>query len=406
MRYLHEAALRIMRGESEVAAVVGAEAQYAVNKAKAAKIELPWTPIATDVENPFPVAGRLNPVVIAHGAIRPIQVYPFYENASHIPWGQSPREALTESGELWSRYAAVAAANPYSWSKQQFTAADIVTPTQDNRLIAYPYTKRMVANPAVNQGAAVILTTLEHARALRIDPSRLIFVCGGASAMEPRDYLARDQYARSDAQDVVLSAMHELAQANGGDLGATELYSCFPCVPKMTRRVLGLDADVVPTVTGGLSFFGAPLNNYMTHATCAMVRHLRAGRAESGLLYGQGEFVTKHHALFVTRHAPRIPLQIHYSLQHEVDRRRGSVPPLLTTYQGGCTVETHTVIYDRGEPQHGIVIARTTNGERIMARVLTSDTSAIDLLTDRNRSPIGRLGRIRLGSDGLLVCDF
>ena len=250
MRYLHEAALRIMRGESECAAVVGAEAQYAVNKAKAANTPLPWTPIAKDIENPFSIEGRLNPIAIAHGAIRPIQVYPFYENASHVAWGQTPREALAESGELWSRYSAVAAANPYSWSKQHFTPSEITTPTRSNRPIAYPYTKHMVANPAVNQGAAVILTTLERARAMKIDESRLIFILGGATAMEPRDYLARDQYARSDAQDVVLNALHELAQVHGSEIGATELYSCFPCVPKMTRRVLGLDADATPTVTG------------------------------------------------------------------------------------------------------------------------------------------------------------
>jgi acetyl-CoA C-acetyltransferase len=42
---------------------------------------------------------------------------------------------------------------------------------------------------------------------------------------------------------------------------------------------------VQPTVTGGLTFFGAPLNTYMTHAACAMVRKLRNG-AKLGLLYG------------------------------------------------------------------------------------------------------------------------
>jgi acetyl-CoA C-acetyltransferase len=407
IRYLHEAALRIMRGESEVAAVVGAEAQYAVNKAKAANIELPWTPIAKDVENPFPTEGRINSVMLAHGAIRPIQVYPFYENASHAAWGQTPREALAESGELWSRFSAVAAANPYSWSKQQFTATEITTPARDNRLIAYPYTKRMVANPAVNQGAAVILTTLERARALKIDEERLIFIWGGAAAMEPRDYLARDQYARSDAQDVVLSTMIKLAHASGTEIDATELYSCFPCVPKMTRRVLGLGENVVPTVTGGLSFFGAPLNNYMTHATCAMVRHLREGRDATGLLYGQGEFVTKHHALLVSRTAPTIALHADCKVQAEVDRRRGSVPALLTEYRGPATIETHTVIYDRdGAPLHGIVIARTTNSERIMARVLAADTSALSALTDPARSPIGLTGHAELYGDGLLVWKF
>src|SRR5262249_12386130 len=38
VRYLHEAAQRIARGESEVGLVVGAEAQYAVNHAKRAGV--------------------------------------------------------------------------------------------------------------------------------------------------------------------------------------------------------------------------------------------------------------------------------------------------------------------------------------------------------------------------------
>ena len=94
----------------------------------------------------------------------------------------------------------------------------------------------------------------------------------------------------------------ELAGGDGRKFDAIELYSCFPCVPKMARRTLGLGDDVQPTVTGGLTFFGAPLNTYMTHAACAMVRKLRNG-ARLGLLYGQGGFVTKHHALVLSRQA-------------------------------------------------------------------------------------------------------
>jgi hypothetical protein len=223
--------------------------------------------------------------------------------------------------------------------------------------------------------------------------------------MEPRDYLARDQYKRSDAQDVVLNCMRELAHANNSEIDATELYSCFPCVPKMTRRVLGMDDDAVPTVTGGLSFFGAPLNNYMTHATCAMVRHLRAGHASLGLLYGQGEFVTKHHALLVSRNPPVAALNTNYNLQAEVDRRRGVVPALVNEYDGQAVVETHTVIYDReGAGLHGIVIARTTDGDRIMARAVHTDS--IKMLTDATRSPIGLTGGVSPSNDGILHWDF
>ena len=49
IRYLHEAAQRIARGECSVAAVCGAEAQSTATKAERAGIDLPWTPFAHDV---------------------------------------------------------------------------------------------------------------------------------------------------------------------------------------------------------------------------------------------------------------------------------------------------------------------------------------------------------------------
>jgi hypothetical protein len=172
----------------------------------------------------------------------------------------------------------------------------------------------------------------------------------------------------------------------------------------MTRRVLGLPRDVVPTVCGGLSFFGAPLNNYMTHATCAMVRQLRAGSAAAGLLYGQGEFVTKHHATLLSRTIPKVALNADYKVQLEVDRRRGAVPVLLTEYRGAASIESHTVIYDRdGAPLHGIVIARTANGQRVMAR---ADKTIAAVLIDSEHTPIGMAGHIATGDDALLRWEF
>ena len=189
----------------------------------------------------------------------------------------------------------------------------------------------MVANPLVNQGAAVIVTSLEQARAAGIPEDKLIFVHGGAAASEPRDYLAREQYLRSDAQDVVLEAVQRLCETSRTTLDAYELYSCFPVVPKMAARKLALDPAIATTVTGGLTFFGAPVNNYMTHAACAMTRHLRSGAASAGLLYGQGEYVTKHHALVLGRHPgsrrPQPPIASSRLRTHAaVQSRRSSTP--------------------------------------------------------------------------------
>src|ERR1700732_3796163 len=144
IRYLHEAAQRIARGECSVAAVCGAEAQSTATKAERSGVELPWTPFAHDVPEPKRGAAFQKPMAVKLGVFRPITVYPFYEAASAAHWGQTPREAMAESGALWSTYSSVAAQNPNAWLKRRFAPDEITTPTPDNRLIAWPYTKLMV----------------------------------------------------------------------------------------------------------------------------------------------------------------------------------------------------------------------------------------------------------------------
>jgi acetyl-CoA C-acetyltransferase len=329
-------------------------------------------------------------------------VYPLYEAATSAHWGQTPREAMAESGQLWSIYSDVASQNPNSWLKRRFTPDEITTPTPDNRLIAWPYTKLMVANPTVNMGAAVLMTSLAKARAAGIPEHRLVHVWGGASAEEPRDYLIRDQFFESHPQNAVLKAILDLVGGDGKAFDAIELYSCFPCVPKMARRTLGLGADVQPTVTGGLTFFGAPLNTYMTHAACAMVRKLRSS-ARLGLLYGQGGFVTKHHGLVLSRQASQHALAQDTSVQAEADGHRRTVPEFVTEAQGTGSVESFTLIYGRnGEVEHGVVMLRTSGNARALARVPAHDGATLAHLLNMDRTPVGSSGDIVTADDGVL----
>jgi acetyl-CoA C-acetyltransferase len=399
IRYLHEAAQRIARGECAVAAVCGAEAQSTATKGQRAGVALPWTPFAHDVEEPKRGAAFQKPLAVKLGVFRPVTVYPFYEAATSAHWGQTPREAMAESGALWSRYSEAAAQNPNAWLKRRFAPAEITTPSPDNRLIAWPYTKLMVANPSVNMGAAVLLASLAHARAAGVGEDRLVYPLGGAFAEEPRDYLVRDQFHESHPQNAVLNAVRDIA--GDGAFDAVELYSCFPCVPKMARRTLGLAADVQPTVTGGLTFFGAPLNSYMTHAACAMVRSIRAG-AKRGLLYGQGGFVTKHHALVVSRQAPGTALAQDASVQTEADRNKRAVPAFVTDASGKGSVESFTVLFRQGgDVEHGVVMLRTEQDTRTLARVAASDMATLAHLMNIERTPVGTTGDITMAADGV-----
>src|ERR1700704_6061878 len=149
IRYLHEAAQRIARGETKVAVICGAEAQSTATKAERAKVTLPWTPFAHDVPEPKRGAAFQKPMAVTLGVFRPVTVYPFYEAATSAHWGQTPRQAMAESGRLWSTYSEVASQNPNAWLKRRIASDEITTPSQGNRLIAWPYTKLMVANPMV-----------------------------------------------------------------------------------------------------------------------------------------------------------------------------------------------------------------------------------------------------------------
>ncbi|AWN46435.1 acetyl-CoA acetyltransferase [Methylobacterium terrae] len=406
VRFLHEAALRIARGEVEVAALCSGEAEHSAGAARRAGLKPerdavpPWTAPDPAWTNPR-ARDYLHPQALRHGLSQPVFVYPLYETALQAAWGQTPRQGRDESAALWSAMSRVAGANPNGWLRRPFAAEEIATPSPANRPIAWPYPKLMVANPVVNQGAGLIVTSLALARAAGIPEHRVVPIGPGAAAAEPRDWLARDRFDHAPAQDAVLAETLRRAGFAPPDLAAVELYSCFPCVPKMARRSLGLPADAVPTVAGGLTFFGAPLNGYMAHAACAMVRALREAPGAAGLLYGQGEFVTKHHAL-VLGGRPRAPADAPVSVQDEADRRRGPVPPVVEAATGRATLETHTVLFDReGAPERGVVVLRQ-GGARLLARVPAADRGTLGRLTDLDRSPVGGEGRLRTAPDGLL----
>jgi acetyl-CoA C-acetyltransferase len=404
IRSIHEAAVLIACGELTTVAIVGGEAVNARNHARKDNVTLDWTPqVSREKAVQFPSSTfAMSPVAKQLGVTDPAQIYPLYEMATQAAWSQTPAQGQTESAALWADYAGVAAHNSFAWIRTAPSAEAIATVGPENRLIGWPYPKLMVANPSVNQAAAVIVTSLAAARASRVPENRLIHVWGGAAANEPEDYLLRDSFAHSTAQAVALEKAVEIVGGNAASFDRIELYSCFPVVPKMALRTLGLDAaNHAPTVAGGLTFFGGPLNNYMSHAVCAMVRALRAAPQELGLLYGQGGYFNKHHTLVVSVRPGPAPLSLDYSVQDKADRTRGPVPPLLEGYAGPADIETYTIPYGRdGEPLHGIVIARSPDGGRTMARVTVDDSDSMALLLSTEKSAIGTKGRIHIDAFG------
>lgn len=401
IRLLGEAAERIATGEIRSAIICGGEAMRARAQAVKRGEALAWGP-ADPAARPSTPLDYVTQQAANHGLTQPTNVYPLYENATRHSWGQSLDEGQAESSALWHRYSEAAARNEFAWLGREFDAAEIGNDTADNRMIAFPYRKLMVANPMVNQAAAVLVTSLARARAAGLADADLIFIGSGARADEPKDFLTRDRFDRSSAQDEVLTSTLAANDMAAAGIDLWELYSCFPTVPKMARRTLALASDFDPSVTGGLTFFGAPANNYMTHAITAAVRALRNGESQTALLYGQGEFVTKHAAILLSRIASgRMPEM--KDVQAAAEARMGPLPTLLATYEGPATIESYTVIFDRdGAPVQAPIVLRTPEGNRTVALGDLSDPGLADWLTGPNASPIGAKGSVSALDDATL----
>jgi len=242
---LNEAVNHIAAGEIECAAIVGGEAlRTAAQLAAAASGD---DPSAHNLMRTA-TSRRAPSYRQRYGLTAPVDVYPLYENAGRAAYGQSLVEAQAESGEIWSRFSQVAAENPNAWIRRPMSAEQIIAPSADNRPIAFPYAKLMVANSSVNQGAGFIVMSLAMALARGMPAARLVYVGRGAAAHEPEHVLQRDRFDRSPSMAVSLRRTLELNDLTSADLDFVELYSCFPCVPKMARRVIDWPTNKPATV--------------------------------------------------------------------------------------------------------------------------------------------------------------
>jgi acetyl-CoA C-acetyltransferase len=397
VRLLNDAANRIGAGEVVMAAVVGGEAlrTAAGRVAKRASGEdKSYSAIRSAATQREPNYAQ------RHGLSAPVDVYPIYENATRAAWGQSLTEAQAESGIIWSGMSEVAAANDAAWIRKAVPAEDILTPSASNRPLAWPYTKLMVANSSVNQGAGFIITSLAEARRRGIAEERIIYVGMGAAAKEPANILRRDRFDYSVSMETSIRRTLALNAMTGTDFDHVELYSCFPCVPKMARRILDWPLEKPATVFGGLTFGGGPIANYMSHAVASMVEKMRH-EGKNGFLFANGGFATDNHCIILSTaplSAAHFPQD--YDYQAEADAKRGTVPVLDQDYTGPAMVESYTLFHDRsGTPKSGVVIARGTDDVRTLAQIDVTDADTLAFFTNGLIEPVGQSGQIDARGD-------
>ncbi len=325
-----------------------------------------------------------------HGLMMPVQFYGLMENARRYSCGISPGDYLIQMAELFSSLSRIASQNPYAAFPAYRDPESLRTVTDKNPLLVSPYTKGLVSQDRVNQGAALLLTTVETARKLGVNENRLVFLHGYADCKEPV-LLKRRILGRSPAMKAAIEGALDSAGIDSDSIDFFDLYSCFPIVVFNAREILDIDDnDPRPiTLTGGLPYFGGPGNNYSMHAVVSMVWKLRENSESFGLVYANGGWMTKHSAGIYSAEPPAEAWKPSSSrlLQAEVDNNQAV--EIEYRPHGRASVESFIINYSNGTPQSGLVIAKLENSvKRCIAVTAEQDSATLSRMIETD--PAGK----------------
>lgn len=301
---LGAAAERIRAGTSDVGAVVAGEALATIRRLRKAGDRPDWSH-RDPVKRPFPFEAPLHPAEVAHGVFQAYTTFAMRDLARRAHLGLAVPDHREAVGRLFAPMTEVAAANPYSWFPTVRTAAELIQPTSDNRLVAHPYTKLVTAIMDVDQAAAVVLASEDAADRLGVPADRRVYLRGWAEARDP-DYVAEhEQLWRSPA---MAEALHTALRRGGvgvDDVARFDLYSCFPSSVLFSLDALGLapdDSRAPFTVTGGLPYAGGPGSGYALGSLAAMADALVADPGSVGMVTAVGMHLSKHAAAVLSTH--------------------------------------------------------------------------------------------------------
>ncbi|MFM9376774.1 acetyl-CoA acetyltransferase [Gordonia sp. VNK21] len=381
----------IAAGETDAVVLCGAEVMSTVRAALAGDGEKPDYSEQIDgqlEDRGFGIAGLTSLDEVRHGLIPPVTQYAVIENARRHRLGEDPARYARAMGELFAPFSRVAAANPFSAAPTAYTADELITVTEQNRIVAAPYPRRLVARDQVNQAAAVVLMSAGAATAAGIDRSRWVFLHGHADARE-QPLMTRPDLSCGPAAAAAVRQALDMAGLRLDQISVLDLYSCFPVAVFNLTDALGLSPDDPRglTVTGGLPFFGGPGNNYSMHAIAETVHRLRDAPGAFGLVAANGGVLSKHSVgIYSTTAAPWRD-SWSAALQARLDARPSV--PVCHYPDGPATLESFTVINPARDDRSAVVIGRlTADGSRFIATVDAGDTAMFDLLTGDD-DPIG-----------------
>ncbi len=399
IRLAAELGRRIQDGELECAVICGAEALATAAQAmKTGQEPEGWPPLDEGARPDVVVGDARLPHTDAEFAanmIAPVVIYPLFEYGLWNEQGGTIEEHRGRLGRLWERFASVARTNPLSWAPDAPGAAEIATPSPSNRLVSLPYTKLLNSNITTDQAAALIICSQDFADRAGVGADRRVYPLAFGHATDHWFVTSRERLDRSAAAGIASRGTLEAAGTSIDEVEHLDIYSCFPSAVQMACQELGIDPWNDPrelTVTGGLTFFGGPGNNYVTHSLASMVERLRENPGQTGLCTAVGWYMTKHGAAVMRSAEAQEPLAF-FDGAEEVSRL--PLREMAEGREGEAVAEAASIVYDReGSPTVATVTAIFDDGARGVGK--STDPEFMELLASE---PVTGT-TVRLGADG------
>ena len=376
---LADAARAIQDGREEVSLVVGGEAKFRSLRAMITGETLEQTEQAAD-ETPDrflePSREILNPLELEYGLGMPVNQYALLESALRHAQGDSVEGNRRALGELYAGMSEVAAGNPEAWARDVFTAEEISEPSQGNRMLAFPYTKRHNSQWNVDQAACLILCSLKVARELGVREDRFLFPLAAAESNHMVSLVERGALDRCFGFHFSGAAALDAAGLAISDVQHLELYSCFPVAVRSQMRELAVPAGAAVTQSGGMAYAGGPLNNFAFQGLVRMAHLLREHPGEVGMVTAVSGMLTKQGVTLWSTRPPNDEFQF-----RDVSESVASQVPVyevVADYDGPVTIAAATVQYAGDNPVNAIFVCDLPGDRRSLA--LSTDADLMGLV--------------------------
>ena len=363
---LGEAGRQIACGESEIVLITGGEARFRELRARIEGVEAPMTAHQGEADVVLhPHHDNKHPLELAFGVEMPVKQYSAMENALRYAQGTSLDEHRREVADMWAGFSRVAASNPQAWRPEPVSADEIREPAGKNEMLAFPYTKLHNSQWNVDQAAGLVMCSERTAQRLGIARDRWLYPLAVVESNHMVPLTERKDPERCWGAKLAGQRALELADLDADRLDYIELYSCFPVAVRIQARELGIPLEPTPSVTGGMTFGGGPLNNFVLQSVARMAQLLREDPGSRGLVSAVSGILTKQ-GFCIWSTEPGTGAFQYDDVSKQVAAALETIE-IDESANGPASVRAYTVLCEGGEPVRAIAWCDTDRGHRTVA---------------------------------------